>query len=270
MVIIMSIPSLAELISLKGKRSLITGAAAGIGRAIALRFAEADSDLVLVDINMEGLKQVKQEIREKYGVDTEIYRVDLAVKKEIDNLWRQLEGREPDILVNNAGIYLFRDFLEVDEDLLEKTLAINLKAVFWMCQHMIRRRIDKGGVIINVGSIEAVLPFAKGLVHYDASKAGVMALTRALAREYGRKGFRINAVVPGGITTPGTEKLKREAILKLKIDIIKTGMNFMKRLPLGRMGDPDEVARIVLVLASDLASYVHGALIPVDGGFLSA
>ncbi len=135
---------------------------------------------------------------------------------------------------------------------------------------MIRSRIDKGGVIINVGSIEAVLPFAKGLVHYDASKAGVMTLTRALAREYGRRGFRINAVVPGGITTPGTEKLKREAILKLKIDIIKTGMNFMQRLPLGRMGDPDEVARIVLVLASDLASYVHGALIPVDGGFLSA
>ncbi len=130
MVMIMSIPSLAELISLRGKRTLITGAAAGIGRAIALRFAEADSDLVLVDINTEGLKQVKQEIKEKYGVDTEIYRVDLAVKKEIDNLWRQLEGREPDILVNNAGIYLFRDFLEVDEDLLEKTLAINLKAVF--------------------------------------------------------------------------------------------------------------------------------------------
>lgn len=107
-------------------------------------------------------------------------------------------------------------------------------------------------------------------MHYDISKAGVLALTRALAREYGKEGFRINAVVPGGIRTPGTEKLKREAVLKLRVDVIRTGMNFMSRLPLGRMGEPDEVARMVLVLASDLASYVQGALIPVDGGFLSA
>ena len=135
---------------------------------------------------------------------------------------------------------------------------------------MVRRRLDKGGVIINIGSIEAILPFAKGLVHYDISKMGVIALTRALAREYGKKGFRVNAIVPGGIKTPGVEKLRREAVLKLKMDVIKTGMNFMSRLPLGRMGDPDEVARIVVVLASDLASYVHGAVIPVDGGFLSA
>jgi len=147
---------------------------------------------------------------------------------------------------------------------------VNLMAVFWMCQHMIRARRGRGGVIINIGSIEAVMPFAKGLVHYDISKAGVLALTRALAREYGKEGFRINAVVPGGIRTPGTEKLKREAVLKLRVDVIRTGMNFMSRLPLGRMGEPDEVARMVLVLASDLASYVQGALIPVDGGFLSA
>jgi len=135
---------------------------------------------------------------------------------------------------------------------------------------MIRSRKGRGGVIINVGSIEAIMPFAEGLAHYDMSKAGVLALTRALAREYGKEGFRINAVVPGWIRTPGTEKLKREALTKLRIDLIKTGINFMSRLPLGRAGEPDEVARIVLVLASDLASYVHGAIIPVDGGFLSA
>ncbi len=93
---------------------------------------------------------------------------------------------------------------------------------------------------------------------------------RAIARKYGKDGFRINAIVPGGIKTPGTERLRREAILKLKLDVIKTGMNFLSRLPLGRMGDPDEVARMVLVLATDLSTYVHGALIPVDGGFLSA
>jgi len=123
--------------------------------------------------------------------------------------------------VNNAGIYVFRDFLEVDEDLLERTLSVNLKAVFWMCQHMIKQRQGRGGVIINVGSIEAILPFARGLVHYDVSKIGVIGLTRALAREYGRHNFRINVVVPGGIRTPGVEKLKREAILRFDIDVIK-------------------------------------------------
>jgi 3-oxoacyl-[acyl-carrier protein] reductase len=91
-----------------------------------------------------------------------------------------------------------------------------------------------------------------------------------LAREYGQYGFRINVIVPGGINTPGVEKLKKEAILKFNIDIIKTGMQFYSRLPLKRLGDPDEVARVVVFLASDLASYVHGAVIPVDGGFLSA
>ncbi len=260
---------LSELISLRGKKALITGAASGIGEAIALRFAEAGAYLYLVDINEEGLKAVAGKVSE-LGVGAEVFKVDLSRKEEIDRLWDSLKGREPDILVNNAGIYLFKDFLEVDEGFLEKVMNVNLTAVFWMCQHMIRSRKGRGGVIINIGSIEAVLPFAKGLVHYDISKAGVLALTRALAREYGKEGFRINAVVPGGIRTPGTERLKREAVLKLRIDVIKTGMNFMSRLPLGRMGEPDEVARMVLVLASDLASYVQGALIPVDGGFLSA
>jgi len=262
--------SISELLSLRGKRALVTGAASGIGRAIALRFAEAGAHLYLVDIDLDGLKRVKDEISSMFGAGVDIFRVDLGRKEEIDELWRRLEGREPDILVNNAGIYVFRDFLELDEGLLEKTMRVNLYAVLWMCKHMIARRRGRGGVIINISSIEAILPFAKGLVHYDASKAGVIALTRALAREYGREGFRINVVVPGGIRTPGTERLKKEALLKLRMDIIKTGLNFMQRLPLGRMGDPDEVARIVLVLATDVASYVHGAVIPVDGGFLSA
>ncbi len=262
--------SIRELISLRGRQALVTGAASGIGEAIAYRFAEAGADLVLVDINAEGLSRVKDSIRKSYGVNIEVFQVDLSKKKEIDRLWESLKDREPDTLVNNAGIYVFRNFLEVDEKLLEKTLAINLKAVFWMCHHMIRARGDKGGVIVNIGSVEAVLPFARGLVHYDVSKMGVIALTRALAREYGRKGYRVNAVIPGGIKSPGVERLKREAILGLKIDVIKTGMEFMSRLPLRRLGEPDEVARVVLFLASDLASYVHGAVIPVDGGFLSA
>ncbi len=258
-----------DLLSLKGRTSLVTGAAGGIGRATALRLAELGSGLYLVDINEEGLKRVRDEAG-KYGVQARYFVVDLSRKQEIDSLWKELNGREPDILINNAGIYVFRDFLEVDEDVLRKTLAINLEAVFWMCQHFIRSRLSKGGVIINIGSIEAFLPLARGLVHYDASKLGVIALTRALAKEYGRKGFRINAVIPGGIETPGVDKLKKEAIMKLRTDLVKTGIEFKMRLPLGRFGKPEEVANVIAFLASDAASYVHGAIIPVDGGFLSA
>ena len=132
-----------------------------------------------------------------------------------------------------------------------------------------QKQIETGRVIINVGSIEAILPFKKDLTAYMVSKAGVMSLTRALAKEYGGKGFRINAIIPGGIMTSGVKSVAKE-IYNLKLGLIKLGIEFKQRLPLGMFGQPDEVACTALVLASELAGYVHGALTPVDGGFLSA
>ena len=134
---------------------------------------------------------------------------------------------------------------------------------------MIQTRKGQGGVIINIGSIEAVLPFKEDLAHYSVSKAGVIALTRALAKEYARQGFRVNAVLPGGILTPGTRQAALD-VFHFKLDRVSAGLDFSRRLPIGRLGQPDEVARMVLVLASDLASYIQGAVIAVDGGFLSA
>jgi 3-oxoacyl-[acyl-carrier protein] reductase len=259
---------LSELASLEGKRALITGSAVGIGRAMAYRFAEAGADLELVDINRKGLGLVKTELL-GFKSEINIHKVDLTKEEEIDALWEELNGKEPDILVNNAGIYPFKNFLEVDDAFLRKVMGMNLKSVFLMCQHMIRRRLKRGGVIINIGSIEAILPFAEDLIPYNISKTGVIALTRALAKQYGKHGFRINVIIPGGITTPGTKAVAKE-IAHFKIGLIKTGIQFAMRLPLNRRGQPDEVARIAMVLASDLSSYVHGALIPVDGGFLSA
>jgi len=265
----MKVPKpLSELVSLEGKRALITGSAVGIGKAIACRFAEAGADLELVDINERGLKALERGLS-GFKPKINIYKVDLSQKKEIDSLWKQLRGKEPDILVNNAGMYPFKNFLEVDEIFLKKVMDINLNSVFLMCQHMIKRRLKRGGVIINIGSIESIMPFAEDLVPYNISKTGVIALTRALAKEYGKHGFRINVILPGGIITPGTRSVARE-ITHFKIGLFKTGVLFKTRLPLNRGGQPDEVARIALVLASDLSSYVHGALIPVDGGFLSA
>jgi NAD(P)-dependent dehydrogenase (short-subunit alcohol dehydrogenase family) len=258
---------LSELISLRGKRALITGSAVGIGRAMAYRFAEAGSDLELVDMNKRGLGLVRNELS-RLGSEIDIYKIDLSKEDEISTLWEELSGKEPDILVNNAGIYPFKNFLEIDDAFLSKVLAINLKSAFLMCQHMIRRRLKRGGVIINISSIEAILPFAEDLVPYDISKIGVIAMTRALAKQYGRNGFRINVIIPGGIRTPGTTAVAKD-ISRFNVGLVKTGVQFATRLPLRRGGQPDEVARIAVVLASDLSSYVHGALIPVDGGFLS-
>lgn len=261
---------LVEMISMKGKRAMITGGAGGIGLATAKRFAEAGADLYLVDIDRRKLSQARKSIHEKFDVDIETIKIDLSRKEEIDSLWKDIEGAEPDVLINNAGIYIFRDFLEIDEEFLNKVMKVNFESALWMCQHFIKRRLKSGGVIINVGSIEAIMPFAFGLVHYDVGKTSVIALTRALARDFSKKGFRINAIIPGGIETTSVKKLKKETIKNLNIDMMKLGVEFKSRLPMGRFGDPDEVARVMVFLASDLASYITGALIPVDGGFLSA
>lgn len=259
---------ISELVSLKNKKAMITGAGTGIGEAIAHRFAEAGASLILVDINEEKLNKVKEDLDE-YNVEIDAHKVNLSLEDEIIALWKSLEGNEPEILVNNAGIYPSKSFLEVDAKFLKHVMDVNCNSVFWMCQHMIRSRLKRGGVIINMGSIEAVMPLKEGLAHYDISKAGVMVLSRALASEYGKRGFRINVLVPGGIWTSGTKNVAKEA-MKFKPNIVMSGIEYKLRTPLGRMGRPDEIARMALVLACDLSSYVNGTLTVVDGGFLSA
>ena len=263
------LPPLSQLISLRGKKALISGASSGIGRATACRFAEAGAGLVLVDANREGLQAAKKEMAKYKPPEVHLHKVDLSEKAQIDDLWEHMVGEEPDILVNNAAIYPFRRFVDVDEDFFRKVMDVNLESTFWMCQHMIRTRLKRGGVIINTGSIEALLPFERDLSVYNMSKVGVIGLTRALAKEYGGNGFRINVLIPGGIVTPGTKAVARE-ITHMKLGLVRSGIEFRARLPMNRAGQPDEVARMALVLASDLSSYVHGSLVAVDGGFLSA
>jgi NAD(P)-dependent dehydrogenase (short-subunit alcohol dehydrogenase family) len=258
----------ADLVSLKGRRVLITGAASGIGRAMAIRFADAGADLILADLNTAGLEETAGLVR-PHSHEVTLRPIDLADRSVIAALWDGLGSTIPDTIVNNAGIYPERDFLELDSDFWQTVLNVNLESTVWMCQQFIERRKDQGGVIVNVSSIEAILPFKDGLAAYGISKAGVLALTRSLARDYAKKDFRVNAILPGAVRTPGTEGMAKQAIRQLRFDLVKTGYDFQQRLPLGRWGQPDEIARVALFLASDLAVYVHGAAIPADGGFLS-
>ena len=259
----------AQLLAMDGRRVLITGAAAGIGRAMALRFADAGADLDLVDIDADGQAQLADELA---CASRQISRhvVDLASHAAVAALWGEIGADPPDTLVNNAGSYPMRDYEEVDRRFFEKTLQVNLESALWMSQGFIKARRRKGGVIINVSSVEALIPLRDDLIPYGVAKAGVLALTRGLAHAYGRDGFRVNALVPGAIRTPGTNRLRGAAMRTLDVDLIKTGIQFGTRLALGRWGQADEVARVALFLASDLASYVHGAMIPVDGGFLAS
>lgn len=261
--------SLIEAVSFIDKTVLITGASSGIGRAIAERFAEAGAKLLLLDLDENGLKETVSILDS--GCDVSCYSLDLSSKAEIDNFWDKISTKGlPDIIVNNVGIYPIKDYLKVDEEYLKKTLDINMNSVFWMCQKFIQKRGKVGGIIVNTSSIEAILPFKQDLVHYTMGKAGVIALTRSLARDYGGLGFRANVILPGAIKTPGTKKLIREAILKVKLNLIKTGYDFNQRLANKKWGDPDDVAKAVVFLSSDLASYVQGAVLPIDGGFLSS
>jgi len=248
---------------------LITGAASGIGQAMAKVFSGLGSSLFLLDIDKIGLGQTVDLIK---GSDCEVdsYVVDLANKKEIDDFWQKIVDNPPSVLVNNAGIYPFQDFLLLTEEKLKWVLNVNLNSAVWMCQNFIKSRNKKGGVIINISSVEAILPFKEDLIPYCISKSGVISLTRSIARDYGRHGFRANVILPGAIKTPGTEFLIKSAVNKLKLKLLRTGYNFNERIALGRWGKPDEVAKVAVFLASDMSSYVQGSVIPVDGGFLSS
>lgn len=261
--------SSAACVSLTGCRALVTGAASGIGEAICCRFARSGADLLMIDINQKGLEKVKASLS-SCEVEIETHVLDLSRKAAIDDFWESRKNHKPNILVNNSGIYPAKRYLDVDQEFYQQILNVNLSSAFWMCQDFIKARENRGGIIVNVSSIEAVTPFKEDMVHYSVSKSGVYALTRSLAHDYGKRGFRVNGIVPGVIKTPGIYQQAKAALKKLNLGLLKSGFKYKSRLAVGRLGQPDEIAKVVLFLCSDLASYVQGAMIPVDGGFLSS
>ena len=255
--------SIAQLFDLTGKVALITGAAMGIGQGIAFRLAEAGAAVMIVDINLEAAEDTVSQIRVNGGKAKAIKADASSVadaKRTVQETVRAF-GRL-DILVNNAGVYPMAPALEVTEALWDKVVDINLKGLFFYTQAAAQEMVneDHAGKIINLASIDALHPTGN-LVHYDASKGGVVMVTKALALEFGPRGISINAIAPGGIQTPGASSPSASD------EMLQA---FAARIPLRRMGVPDDIAKVALFLASSASDYMTGSIVVVDGGFLQA
>lgn len=245
-----------------GKTVLVTGAANGIGRASAVAFATAGANVLLMDRDAEALEHAEQHLK-KMGARAETFQGDLADSQTaVAMVDAALEhfGRL-DVLHNNAAWYPKASAVDTAEADWDKTLAVCLTAAFLSVKTALPHMMAQGaGCIINTSSVHAYTAFS-GYPAYSAVKAGILGLTRQLAREYGPHNIRVNAVIPGPIDTgiwgqgPEVEARKRARA---------------QTVPLGRIGQPAEVARAVLFLASPLASYITGVSLPVDGGMLIA
>ncbi len=243
---------------LKDQVALITGGAQGIGKEIALTFADEGSHVVIVDLNKENLAKTRSEIESK-GVKcleieanvTQSTQVEEAVKKCVDSMGRI------DILVNNAGITRDTLLIRMSEEDWDLVLSINLKGTFLFTKAAAKIMMkQRSGRIINIASIIGLMGNA-GQANYGASKAGVIGLTKSTAKELCKRGINVNAIAPGFIKTAMTDKLPED---------IRNLM--LTQIPLERFGLPEDVANVALFLASKYSSYLTGQVIQVDGGML--
>lgn len=246
-----------ETIMLKGKNAIVTGASRGIGRAIAIKFAELGANVVLnyrSDIN--SVQEVVKEIESK-GVKALAIQGDVSSfedsKKIIDEAMEKLGS--VDILVNNAGITKDSLIMRMKEEEFDKVIEVNLKGVFNCIKHAIPVMVkQRSGKIINISSVVGLSGNA-GQANYAAAKAGIIGLTKSVAKEVASRGITANAIAPGFIQTDMTETLGE-----------KVKENIKANIPLKRLGSPEDIANTAAFLASDMASYITGQVISVDGG----
>lgn len=242
---------------LEGKVALITGAARGIGKALALKFASEGADIAFTDLVIdENGEKTKEEI-EAYGVKCRAYAsnaADFAQTEEVVKTIHEEFGKI-DILVNNAGITKDGLMLRMSESQWDAVLTVNLKSAFNFIHAVLPIMMrQRGGSIINMASVVGVHGNA-GQANYAASKAGLIALAKSIAQEVGSRGIRANAIAPGFIETAMTEALPE-----------KVREEWCQKIPLRRGGKPEDIADVAVFLASDMSSYVTGQVIQVDGG----
>lgn len=244
--------------SLRGRTALVTGAGSGIGYAIARRFSEAGAKVV---INYLTGEREAQRLARDLPTEATAIQADVSRKPEVDRMLKQAIGRfgKLDILVNNAGIEAARPILELTEADWDRELNVNLRGAF-LCLQAAAREMAKsgGGSIVNISSVHEDHPFP-GFTPYCASKGGLRMLMRNAALELAPHRIRVNNVAPGAIRTPINEATLEDPEKMARLGAI---------VPLGRMGNPEEVAEVALFLASDASAYVTGSTYYVDGGLV--
>jgi 2-deoxy-D-gluconate 3-dehydrogenase len=249
----------ATQFSLQGKAAIVTGANTGLGQAIAVALANAGADIAAVA--RSSMTETRARVEEA-GVRFAEISADLSNQSGLGDVVRAAEAAfgRTDILVNNAGIIRRNDALTFTEEDWDAVLQVNLKSVFFLSQAFARAVIDRAerGKIINVASM---LSFQGGIrvASYTASKSGIAGLTRLLANEWAAKGVNVNAIAPGYFATNNTEALRADE---------NRNRDILARIPAGRWGEPDDLGGAAVILASRAADYVHGAILPVDGGWL--
>ena len=251
------------LFDLSGRVGLVTGAAQGMGRAMAIAFAEAGADVLIVDLNSAGVQATAEHIqslgRRAVPITADI--TDLAQIQQIFERLDQNFGRI-DVLGNVAGPSHLAKPEDIELDKMEKVLHGLLVARFAMCQHAGRRMLAVGkGSIINIGSLASLNALGRGNFAYSVGMGGVAMMTRELATEWTGRGVRVNAILPAQVINPGlTERMAADPNL---------ANVFLRGIPAGRFGQPEDIKGVAVFLASDASSFISGALIPMDGGNLA-
>ncbi|MGP3790575.1 SDR family NAD(P)-dependent oxidoreductase [Pseudomonas sp. B392_1p] len=243
--------------------AIVTGGGSGIGRCIAETFAEAGARVIVADIDLAAARAVAESI-EAAGGQARALAADVSCEVEVIRLFEDATAAygNIDVLVNNAAIFPKKPFLEVDTEFWDRLQSVNLRGTFLCLREAIKgMKSSGGGSIVNISSVSSMQAVVHHNAVYNASKAGVNSLTRTTALEFGGDRIRVNAVLPGGIPTAGARAAS--AAIELKGPILGEG-----RIPLGGMGDVQDIANAALFLASPAARYITGQMLAVDGGFL--
>lgn len=238
---------------------LVTGGAAGIGEATVRAFLEEKAIVCIWDVNEEKGRELTEELTAQ-GHQVHFANVDVTSLEKVENAVAQIvkDVGSIDVLINNAGITMDRSFLKMDAATWQKVIDVNLTGVFNCAKAVAPIMVEGGkGVILNASSVVGLYGNF-GQTNYVATKAGVIGMTKTLARELGRKGIRVNAIAPGFIATEMVQKMPEKVI---------EGM--VAKTPIGRMGAPEDIANAYVFLASDKASFITGTVLSVDGGVIS-